>query len=109
VTILKAIADNLRGLVFGALPMPRGPESAGAKPSATEPFTLALPNRLFYDRRMIRQAVRSDAVKAVPLIVQAIGHIEFVLTGTTDSQEAASILSDFFGQEDNRISYQMPW
>jgi hypothetical protein len=38
--------------------------------------------------------------------MQAIGHIAFVLTGTTDSQEAASILSDFFGQEDNRISYQ---
>jgi ribosomal protein S18 acetylase RimI-like enzyme len=55
---------------------------------------------------MIRQAVASDAVKAVPLIVQAIGHIAFVLTGTTDSQEAASILNDFFGQEDNRISYQ---
>jgi ribosomal protein S18 acetylase RimI-like enzyme len=55
---------------------------------------------------MIRQAVAGDAVKAVPLIVQAIGHIEFVLTGTTNSQEAASILSDFFGREDNRISYQ---
>ena len=55
---------------------------------------------------MIRQAVASDAVKAVPLVVQAIGHIAFVLTGTTDSQEAASILSDFFGQEDTRISYQ---
>src|SRR4029077_10856476 len=55
---------------------------------------------------MIRQAVRSDAVKAVPLILQAIGHIAFVLTGTADSQEAAFILSDFFGQEDNRISYQ---
>ena len=69
-------------------------------------FTLALPNRLFYDRRMIRKAVASDAVKAVPLIVQAIGHITFVLTGTTDSQEAAFILGDFFGQKDNRISYQ---
>src|SRR5271165_516958 len=55
---------------------------------------------------MIRQAVASDAVKAVPLIVQAIGHITFVLTGTTDSQEAAFILGDFFGQKDNRISYQ---
>jgi len=42
----------------------------------------------------------------IPLILQAIGHIAFVLTGTTDSQEVASILSDFFGQEDNRISYQ---
>ena len=55
---------------------------------------------------MIRQAVRSDAVKAVPLILQAIGHIAFVLTGTTDEQETASILNDFFGQEDTRISYQ---
>jgi len=82
------------------------PRSAGRRSFATEPFTLALPDRLFYDRRMIRQAVASDAVKAVPLVVQAIGHIAFVLTGTTDSQEAASILSDFFGQEDNRISYQ---
>jgi hypothetical protein len=61
---------------------------------------------LFYDRCVIRQAVASDAVKAVPLIMQAIGHIAFLLTGTTDSQEAACILSDFFGQEDNRISYQ---
>lgn len=55
---------------------------------------------------MIRQAVASDALKAVPLIMQAIGHIAFVLTGTTDSQEAAFILSDFFGQEDTRVSYQ---
>ena len=86
--------------------MPKGPEPADAKLSATEPFTLALPSRLFYDRRMIRQAVASDAVRAVPLILQAIGHIAFVLTGTTDSEEAASVLNDFFGQEDNRISYQ---
>src|SRR5271166_5915005 len=55
---------------------------------------------------MIRQAVRSDALKAVPLILQAIGHIAFVLTGTTDGEETASILNDFFGQEDTRISYQ---
>jgi hypothetical protein len=38
--------------------------------------------------------------------VQAIGHVTFVLTGTNDSQEAASILSAFFGQEGNCISYQ---
>jgi ribosomal protein S18 acetylase RimI-like enzyme len=55
---------------------------------------------------MIRQAVASDAVKAVPLIMEAIGHISFILTGATDSEEAASVLDDFFGQEDNRISYQ---
>ena len=82
------------------------PKGAGRRSFATEPFTLALPDRLSYDRRMVRQAVASDAVKAVPLIVQAIGHIAFVLTGTTDSQEVASISSDFFGREDNRISYQ---
>jgi hypothetical protein len=92
--------------VLGRRERHNAPESADAKLSATEPFTLALTIRLFYDRRMIRQAVASDAVKAVPLIMQAIGHIAFVLTGTTDSQEAASILSDFFGQKDNRISYQ---
>jgi hypothetical protein len=45
-------------------------------------------------------------MRAVPLIMEAIGHIAFVLTGTTDSQEAGSILSDFFGQENNRVSYQ---
>jgi hypothetical protein len=33
-------------------------------------------------------------------------HIAFVSTGATDSQEATSTLTDFFGQEDNRISYQ---
>jgi GNAT superfamily N-acetyltransferase len=87
-------------------PWPRGFESAGAKLSTTEPLELALPNRLFYDRRMIRQAVASDAVKAVPLIMQAIGHIALVLTGTTDSHEVACMLSDFIVQKDNRISYQ---
>jgi ribosomal protein S18 acetylase RimI-like enzyme len=55
---------------------------------------------------MIRQAVRSDAAKALPLILQAIGDITFVLTGTTDGQEAASILNEFFEQEGSRISYQ---
>ena len=55
---------------------------------------------------MIRQAVPGDAVTAVPLILPAIGHIAFVLSGTTDSQETTSILTDFFCQEDNRVSYQ---
>jgi GNAT superfamily N-acetyltransferase len=99
---MKIPAGNIRAF----LPREFGPSSEEVKLSATELFTLGLPNRLFYDFCMIRQAMRSDAVKAVPLIMQAIGHIAFVLTGTTDSQEAASILTDFFGQEDNRISYQ---
>jgi ribosomal protein S18 acetylase RimI-like enzyme len=55
---------------------------------------------------MIRQAIRSDAAKATPLIWQALGDLAFVLTGTAEVQETASILSDFFQQEDNRLSYQ---
>ena len=55
---------------------------------------------------MIRQAVRGDAVTAVPLILQAIGHVAFVLSGTAERQETASIPNDFFAQEGNRISYQ---
>jgi ribosomal protein S18 acetylase RimI-like enzyme len=55
---------------------------------------------------MIRPAIPSDAAKAVPLIMEAIGHIAFVLTGTTDVQQTVSILSDFFQREDNRLSYQ---
>ena len=83
------------------------PELQEWRLSATEPFALGLPRCLFYDRRMVRQAVcQPSAVRAIPLILQAIGHIAFVLTGTTDSEEAASVLNDFFGQEDNRISYQ---
>ena len=42
----------------------------------------------------------------MPLILPAIGHIAFVLAGTTDSWEAVAILTDFFGQEDNRLGYQ---
>jgi ribosomal protein S18 acetylase RimI-like enzyme len=38
--------------------------------------------------------------------LEAIGHIAFVLSGTSDGQETTSILTDFFRQEDNRLSYQ---
>jgi ribosomal protein S18 acetylase RimI-like enzyme len=55
---------------------------------------------------MIRQAIRSDAAAAAPLIWQAIGHLAFLLTGTTDVQETTTILSDFFQQDGNRLSYQ---
>lgn len=63
-----------------------------------------MPN--FREMAMIRQAVPDDAIIVVPLILQAIGHIAFVLSGTNDDQETTSILTDFFCQEDNRISYQ---
>jgi hypothetical protein len=55
---------------------------------------------------MIRRAFPDDAASAVPLILQAIGHIAFVLSGMTDRQETTSILTDFFCQKDNRVSYQ---
>jgi ribosomal protein S18 acetylase RimI-like enzyme len=55
---------------------------------------------------IIRPAVRDDAPQAVPLILQAIGSIAFVLTGTTDTEGASCILYDFFGQEQNRVSYE---
>ena len=55
---------------------------------------------------VIRHAVRGDAAKAVPLILQAIGSIAYVMTGATDAEEAASILTDFFEREQNRVSYE---
>jgi ribosomal protein S18 acetylase RimI-like enzyme len=55
---------------------------------------------------MIRQAIRRDFAEAVPLIWQAIGDLAFLLTGTSEVQKTVSILSDFFQQENNRLSYQ---
>jgi len=70
-------------------------------------FAIDLPKGLFlYGSCMIRQAVPDDAVRAVPLILQAIGRIASVLSGTTDGQETTSILTDFFCQQANRLSYQ---
>jgi ribosomal protein S18 acetylase RimI-like enzyme len=58
------------------------------------------------DNRVIRPAVPSDASEAVPLILNAIGSIAFVLTGTTDRQEVGFILDQFFRQKGNRVSYE---
>ena len=55
---------------------------------------------------MIRPAVSSDASEAVPLILNAIGSIAFILTGTTDRPEAEFILDQFFRQKGNRVSYE---
>ena len=55
---------------------------------------------------MIRQAVPGDAKTAIPLILQAIDDIAFVLSGTTDVGETESILSEFFRQSGNRLSYE---
>ena len=64
------------------------------------------PGPILHGCHMIRQAVPDDAITVVPLILQAIGHIAFVLSGTNDDHETTSILTNFFCQEDNRISYQ---
>src|SRR5260221_512439 len=55
---------------------------------------------------VIRPAVPSDASAAVPLILNAIGSIAFVLTGTTDRKEVEFILDQFFRQKGNRVSYE---
>jgi ribosomal protein S18 acetylase RimI-like enzyme len=55
---------------------------------------------------MIRQAIRRDSAEAIPLICQAIGDLAFILSGTSDVQETVFVLSDFFQQEGNRLSYQ---
>jgi ribosomal protein S18 acetylase RimI-like enzyme len=54
----------------------------------------------------IRMAVPEDAKAAIPLILQAIGQIAFLLSGTTDKAETEAILSDFFRQPANRLSYE---
>ena len=55
---------------------------------------------------MIRPAVPSDAPKAIPLILEAIGSIALILTGTSVPEEAGCVLDQFFRQNGNRVSYQ---
>jgi ribosomal protein S18 acetylase RimI-like enzyme len=55
---------------------------------------------------VIRPAVPCDAPKAVPLILEAIGSIAFILTGTSDRKEAELILGQFFREKGNRVSYE---
>ncbi len=55
---------------------------------------------------MIRPAVPGDAPSAVPLILEAIGSIAFVLTGTNNREDAGRILDGFFRRKGNRVSYQ---
>jgi ribosomal protein S18 acetylase RimI-like enzyme len=59
-----------------------------------------------YLSAMIREAVPEDVKQAMPLILQAIDVIAFVLSGTRDLAETESILSDFFTQPANRLSYE---
>jgi ribosomal protein S18 acetylase RimI-like enzyme len=59
-----------------------------------------------YDPSMIRPAHPDDAPEAVPLILEAIGSIAFLLAGTKVLAEAMSILERFFEEEGNRVSHQ---
>lgn len=55
---------------------------------------------------MIRPAVPGDVNEVIPLILQAIEEIAFVLSGTADLDETTKILSEFFRQPGNRLSYE---
>ncbi|WP_219834005.1 GNAT family N-acetyltransferase [Paenibacillus sp. R14(2021)] len=52
-----------------------------------------------------RSAVSDDAPQVIPLIMEAIGSIAYLLTGTPDEAETTARLTDFFKQPGNRISY----
>lgn len=55
---------------------------------------------------MIRLAKKENAKQIVPLIVQAIGEIAFMLTGTKTYEEATPILEYYVQSEINRLSYK---
>ncbi|MES9684473.1 GNAT family N-acetyltransferase [Bacillus sp. AFS001701] len=54
---------------------------------------------------MIRIAKKEDAKQIVPLIVQAIEDIVFMLTGTSSYEQATPILEYYVQSEQNRLSY----
>ncbi|PEL11125.1 GNAT family N-acetyltransferase [Bacillus sp. AFS017336] len=54
---------------------------------------------------MIRLAKREDTKQIVPLIVQAIEDIVFMLTGTSSYEQAIPILEYYVQSEQNRLSY----
>ncbi|QHT63070.1 GNAT family N-acetyltransferase [Paenibacillus lycopersici] len=51
-----------------------------------------------------RRAAADDAPEVIPLLMEAIGSIAYLLTGASDDADAAERLSDFFKQPGNRIS-----
>ncbi|WP_308638371.1 GNAT family N-acetyltransferase [Paenibacillus silvisoli] len=53
---------------------------------------------------IIRSARRDDAPAVIPLLMEAIGSIAYLLTGASDEREAAAALADFYRQPGNRIS-----
>jgi ribosomal protein S18 acetylase RimI-like enzyme len=73
---------------------------------AVQLFAICHRHEVAQDGQVIRSAVPSDASEAISLILDAIGSIAFILTGTTDRQEAGFILDQFFRQKGNRVSYE---
>lgn len=57
----------------------------------------------------IRRAQPADAAACVPLIIDAIGDIAHTLSGSTNAAETLCVLTHFFAQRHNRISYQHTW
>jgi len=55
---------------------------------------------------MIRKAEPTDAAFAAPLIYEAIGDIAHTLTGATEADDAIQMMSQFFAQKNNRLSYE---
>ena len=55
---------------------------------------------------MIRPAQPQDAPAAVRLIYSAIGRIAHLLTATSKDEEVLAVLTEFFQQDANRLSYQ---
>lgn len=56
-----------------------------------------------------RQAIKNDSKEVVELIHLAIGDIAERLTGQTKVENIRKTLSNFFREENNRVSYQNVW
>ncbi|MBH5317393.1 GNAT family N-acetyltransferase [Paenibacillus sp. GSMTC-2017] len=55
---------------------------------------------------MIEMARKDDVNEVMPLILSAIGDIAYSLSGTNDDDETWQVLSEYYNQEINRISYR---
>lgn len=55
---------------------------------------------------MITQATKQDALRCIELLNLAMDDIAFALSGTTDKLKSNEILTSFFVQDINRLSYK---
>lgn len=54
----------------------------------------------------IRKATPQDAQQAVPLLMQAMGELSYMFSGTMDAEETIKTLENFFIEETTRTSYK---